>query len=158
MVEQTPVNEPEEKPVEAPKVDEPPPAPMGTNVAGNGPPDGFGLSGGNGTGGTGLGGSGSGRKVGGSKYGWYAGQVQSKIADAMRQHSRTRNASLSLQVRIWPDSTGRISRAQLVGSSGDPQVDEAIKNEVLTGLQLMEPPPADMPTPIVLRLSARKPN
>jgi protein TonB len=62
---------------------------------------------------------------------------------------------MSLQVRVWPDSGGRITRAQLVGSSGNPAVDQAIKNQVLTGLQL-QAPPADMPVPIVLRLTARK--
>ncbi|RZJ80508.1 MAG: TonB family protein, partial [Brevundimonas sp.] len=69
----------------------------------------------------------------------------------------TRNATMSLQVRVWPDSGGRITRAQLVGSSGNPAVDQAIRGQVLTGLQLPQAPPADMPTPIVLRITARKP-
>ena len=34
----------------------------------------------------------------------------------------------------------------------------AIKDEVLAGLQLREPPPEDMPVPIVMRLNARRPN
>jgi hypothetical protein len=46
----------------------------------------------------------------------------------------------------------------LAGSTGHPVVDAAIKEEVLTGLQLEEPPPADMPLPIVIRLTARRPN
>ena len=50
MVEQTPVNEPEPKPDEPRPADEPPAA-LSTNVQGDGPPDGFGLSGaGGGTG------------------------------------------------------------------------------------------------------------
>ena len=32
-----------------------------------------------------------------------------------------------------------------------------IRNQVLTGLQLPQAPPADMPMPINLRITARKP-
>jgi TonB family protein len=156
MVEQTPVNEPEPEPTPA-KMDEPPPAPLGTNVQGSGPPDGFGLSGGRGGGG-GLGtGDGLGGRRGGSKYGWYASQVQTRIAEAMRQNTRTKNASMSVQVRIWADANGLVTRAAIVGGSGDAALDSAIRDEVLTGLRLQQPPPADMPMPIVLRLTARRP-
>jgi hypothetical protein len=36
-------------------------------------------------------------------------------------------------------------------------MESAIKNEVMAGLQLREPPPKDMPLPIVLRLTAQRP-
>ncbi|MGI9087058.1 MAG: TonB C-terminal domain-containing protein [Chthoniobacterales bacterium] len=149
IVEQEQTFVPEDKPVEAPPPDEPP---IGTNIKGDGSNDSFGLGnkGGNGR----LGGN-SDR---GSRFGAYAGQVQSRIADALRNNRRTRDANLSVKVRIWPDVSGRITRAQLASSSGDPSLDAAIENEVLNGLQLSEPPPAGMPTPILLRLSARRPN
>ncbi len=153
MIEQTPVeNEPKPEPK---PVDEPPPS-MGTAIKGTGAGDGFGLSGsGKGGGIGGLGGNG-GRAA--SKWGWYAGQVQSRIADALRKNKKTRAANISgLQIRVWPDATGRITRAQLAGSTGDRALDAALQSEVLTGLQLSEPPPAGMPSPIVLRLSARRP-
>lgn len=162
MIEQPKMEEPEEKPDEPPpKADEPPQAPIGTGIVGNGPGDGFGLGygsgmGGNGTGGL-IGGNGTGGRRG-SRWGWYAGQVQSAIADALRRDRRTRAASLSVHARIWADSTGRITRAQISGSTGNPSLDSAIRNEILTGLQLQEAPPQDMPMPINLRLTARKPN
>ena len=149
MVEQEPV--PNDEP---PPDDTPPEAPsddLSTSIAGNGPGM-EGLGSGNGNGKIG----GTGRKGGGSKYGWYAAKVQTSIAEALRRHPSTRNAKMVLQVRVWPDSNGRITRAQLVGSSGNPAVDQAIKNQVLTGLQLPQAPPADMPVPIVLRITASK--
>ncbi len=153
MLEQEEVKPDEVKEPEPKPSDDPPP--IGTNNVGSGPPDGFGL--GAYKGGAGGSGGGSGRSGrGGSKFGWYAGQVQTRIADALRSNGRTRNASLSLQVRIWADSSGRITRASLVGSSGDNSMDSAIANEILTGLQLQEAPPADMPMPINLRITARK--
>lgn len=150
MVEQEPVPDdeppPEDSPPEAPPSDD-----LSTGIAGNGPD--MGLSGGNGNGGR-IGGTG--RKGGGSKYGWYAAKVQSSIADALRRHPSTRNAKMVLQVRVWPDANGLITRAQLVGSSGNAAVDQAIKNQILTGLQLPQAPPAGMPVPIVLRITASK--
>jgi outer membrane biosynthesis protein TonB len=116
-------------------------------------------------GGTGpaIGGGGGNRSIGSrsrasaSKFGWYAAKVQSSIRDALGRNSTTRSATLSLQVRVWADSNGRITRAQLIGSSGNASVDQAIRNQILTGLQLPQAPPPDMPMPINLRITARKP-
>jgi outer membrane biosynthesis protein TonB len=146
MIEQSPVEKDEAKPDEKP----PEQPDVGTSIKGNGP-DSFGLSGnsGNGT----IGGSGH----HGSRWGWYASQVQNRITEALRANNHTRNADLRVEVRIWPDVTGRITRAQLVGSTGDSKMDSAIRDEVLNGLQLQEPPPQGMPTPIVLRLTAKRP-
>lgn len=151
MIAQEPVAEDEPPPEDAPP-EAPPSEDLGTGIAGNGPD--MGLTGKGSGGGNRIGGNG--RRGGGSKFGWYAAKVQASIADAMRKNPITRNATMSgLEVRIWPDSSGRITRAQLVGTSGNPAVDQAIKNQVLTGYQL-QAPPADMPTPIVLSLNARK--
>jgi len=153
--ETAPVEEPKAAPKPEPAKAPEDPAPLGTGLKGDGPglP---GLGTGPGSGG-GLLGSGDGNR-GGSRFGWYAGQVQQKIADGLRKNPRTKNANLRVEVRVWPDATGRITRAQLAGSTGDAALDDAIQNGVLTGLQLQEPPPAGMRLPIVLRLTARRPN
>jgi len=150
MVEQPPVNKPEEKPKDSPKTPDHPPGPPGPVASG--PPSDFGLAGsGNGNGiGDGNG--------GGSKYGWYAAEVQQVIADALRKNAKTHTAILHLKVRVWSDVSGRITRAAIAGSTGDPALDDAIKNQVLTGLTLPEAPPSDMPMPIVLRVNALRPN
>jgi len=149
----------EAKPEEAPAPEEAAPeeaAPMGSNIQGEGD-NAFGLRG-KGGGGM-IGGIGTGKGGGGgTKFGWYAGQVQSRIADALRGHKKARSANLKVQVRIWVDSTGRVTRATLAGSSGDPETDRAIREEVLTGLQLQSPPPDGMPMPIVMRITATRPN
>lgn len=130
------------------------PEPIGTGVTGDGPPDGFGLS--NKGGGGGMGGRIGGIGGNGSKYGGYAAKVQSAVANAMRQNSTTRSATLSIEVKIWADSFGRVTRAQLGRSTGNPDLDRAVRDEVLGSLRLPEPPPAEMPMPIHLRLTARK--
>jgi len=152
MVAQDPDDISEEPPEDAPP-EAPPSEDLSTGIAGNGPD--MGLSSGKGGGGNSIGGGQ--RRGSGSKWGYYASRVQTTIADALRRNPATRNASLSIQVRVWADANGRITRAQLVGSSGNPAVDAAIKNQILTGLQLPQAPPADMPMPINLRITARKP-
>jgi len=64
---------------------------------------------------------------------------------------------MDLKIRVWADSTGRITKAHLTGSTGDPALDATLQNDILTGMQLDNPPPADMPMPIVMRVSARRP-
>lgn len=152
MVEQEAVQEEEAPPDEAPAED---PGPdMSTGLVGDGPSGFGGLSseGGNGKGRGTLGGKG-----GGSKYGWYAAKVQNTISSALRNNSTTRNATFTLNVKIWADRSGRVTRAQLIGSTGRSDIDEIIRNQILVGIQLPDAPPADMPMPINLRITARKP-
>lgn len=156
MEKQAPVAD--DKPKDVPKkADNPPPTALATGIKGDGP--GMGLaSSGNGLGGGNSIGGKTGDGGGGGRWDRYAGQVQTKIADALRRHDKTKSAAISgLQVRIWPDATGRITRAVLAGSTGNAAVDTAIQNEILSGLQLAEAPPAGMKLPILLRLSATRP-
>ena len=161
MIEQPKMAEPEfkeEKPVEKPK-DEPvkeakneePPGPLSLDAKADGPGDLFNL--GSKPGGSPYGGDGG----GGSRWGWYASIVQSQIESALRANRRTRSSVMQVQIRIWADGSGRVSRVQLVSSTGDTDLDAAIQNDVLGSLTLREPPPKDMPMPLVTRVTARRP-
>lgn len=88
----------------------------------------------------------------------YAGQVKSRIEQALKGNPRTRKAKMTIEIRVWPDETGRIARAKLSGSTGDPSLDAVIRDEILTGLQVSQPPPEGMPTPIIMRITAQRPN
>jgi TonB family protein len=149
----------ETQPDSPPEPQEAPPAEsLGSNIQGDGPADGFGLSGRGGTGLIGGGGIGKGTGGAGSKYGAYAGKVQRAVADALRTHKKIKTASLTIEVRVWADATGRITRVRLAQSTGDPELDRAISEEALANLQLPDVPPADMPMPIVMRITAKRPN
>ncbi len=150
MIEQAPVTE-----ADTQKSDpEPAQESLGTGITGEGPGDGFGLSG-RGDGVIGGRGTGGGDR---SRWGWYAAEVQGAITNALRRNRSLRTASLRVTVRVWPDANGRITRAALAESSGDTRLDDILTREVLNGLQLQSPPPPGMPSPIVLRVSARRPN
>jgi outer membrane biosynthesis protein TonB len=88
----------------------------------------------------------------------YAGQVKSRIQTALESNPRTRKAGMSIEIRVWPDPTGRITRATLANSTGDTALDDLIRNQILTGLQISQAPPEGMPTPIIMRITARRPN
>ena len=148
--EDKPVEQPKDEPKEA-KNDEPPPGPLSLDAKPTGPGDLFNLGGK--PGGSPYGGGGG----GGSRFGWYASMVQSQIEAALRANDRTRNAVMQVQVRLWIDATGRVGRVQ-VSSTGDRELDAVIRNEVLGSIVLREPPPKDMPMPMVGRVTARRPS
>jgi TonB family protein len=126
-----------------------PPGPPGPKASG--PPSDDGIGGGGGGGGDGIDGE------GGSVFGFYASQVGDQVRAALGRNAKTRNASFHVKVRIWFDTTGRITRAKLNSSTGDPAVDSAIKDEVLSTLQLA-PPPQGMPPTIAMNLNEVRPN
>jgi len=134
MTEITPVK-PIDKPKDVAKAPDKPPGPPGPKASG--PPSDDGIGGGGGGGGT----------IGGGEaqnpLAIYAGEVQDAVRQALNKNSQTLHASIHrLQVRIWIDSTGRLTRVAPAASSGDPAVDDALKNQALVGLRLSEPPPS----------------
>ena len=126
---------------------------MGSSIKGDGP-DAFGLSGsGDGIiGGTGRGGGGN-----GNQRRWYAGQVQTRAAEALRSHKLTRNARFSGKVRVWVDATGRVTKVTMSTPTGDAAIDRAIESEILGGLQLPKPPPGGAMY-VDMRIGAKRPN
>jgi hypothetical protein len=148
---------PEDKPLEKPK-DEPvkdakneePPGPLSLDAKAVGPGDLFNLGGK--PGGNPYGGGGG----GGSRWGWYASIVTSQMQTVLNANPKTRFAAMRVQIRLWADSSGHVSKVQLVSSTGDAEVDAAIRNEVFANMTLREPPPKDMPMPIVTMVTARR--
>jgi len=152
MVEQVPVKQEmiEQKPIEQ-KPDEQPPSRLSLDAKGDGPGDLFNLGGKPGGRGL-LGGAGG---DGGGPFGRYAAMVQQQIEAALRANPKTRNATMRVQVRLWCDRSGRVVRVQLASSTGDAALDAVLRGEVLSGLVLREPPPKEMPMPIVARITER---
>ena len=148
------VEKPVDKPDDKPKPAEKPPEGLGTSIKGSG----AGMAGlGSGRGMGMIGGTGTGR--GGKAAASYAGQVQSKVTDAFRNNPKMRKASVKgIKFSVVIDASGRVTGVKLLGSSGDAVLDEAIRSEILTGIQLREPPPGGKPMTITLALRAQRPN
>lgn len=152
MIEQPKMVTPEEKPVQAPqpKTNTPPAGPLGLDAKGEGPGDAFNLAGN--PGGNGILGGG-----GGSRWGWYASIVQDQVAQILRENGKTQRAQFDAAVEIWADADGKITRVRLKSSTGDASLDRAIENQVFADVVLRQPPPSDMPMPMVLRSTGRRP-
>jgi hypothetical protein len=148
MIEQQPVDENEQKPDDAPKA----PSNLTTGLTGPGG-DSFGLGADRGGRGFGNGGGNGGSH---SRFGWFAGEIQKTFQEALSRNRVTSMAQFAEKARIWADSSGRVTRVKLQGSTGNAEVDKAIE-DALTGLQLQDAPPGDMPMPIVMWLRAHRP-
>ncbi len=122
--------------------------PLGTSIHNNSPADAFNLSGNPGGNGF-LGGGG-----GGGGGGTYDEAVAYAIRDALEHNATTRNASAGLQVQLWLDDAGNVTRITFVKSSGDPAIDAAIRDQVLAHLRLPQPP-AGTPMPMLLSLTGQ---
>jgi periplasmic protein TonB len=159
--EKVKINEPKPKDNSPPKPKDPLP-PSVSSITG--PPGSMQV--GSRVGGAGLGGFGGGNcegkncggGEGGSRFGWYAAIVQSQIQAALSANRKTRFAEIKgVTLNLWIDGAGRVTRVQLASSTGNAEVDSALRNEALVGVTLREAPPKDMPMPVVARVTERRP-
>jgi len=153
---------PPEKPSQAP----PPSANLGVDSAGSGSGDSFGLvgkpGGGDLIGSGGGGGSGGGVVLGGgggggvNRFAWYGALVKDRITDAVQRDKKLREAAQYQRlVNVWVNSSGLVTRVELVGPGDTPELDEALRLALRNLSPVREGAPGDMPQPIRLRISTR---
>lgn len=151
--EKLPEPEPEKEPDPAPEeAEEPPGDQLGVDGEGGAGSDGFGLVGKKG-GRSLLGGT------GGSAILWYGGQVKRQLEDSLQsvlEGGQARANAYTVVLNVWIGSDGRLSRAELSGSSGKTEVDRAIR-DALPRLRfaLQKSPPENMPQPLRIRVNSR---
>lgn len=145
--EQVEVPEPEPEPVpEDAPADEPPPGEdLGLDAEGVAGADGFGLRAKKG---------GRGIIGGGDRNRWYAGVIQRSLQDLLAGNDAARGAKYAVVVKLWIGTDGRVERFELVESTGNADSDAALRR-TLSGLQLTDAPPDDMPQPVKLRVVSR---
>ena len=90
-----------------------------------------------------------------AKYGWYTSKVQEEIKKQMRklldQGGGIPKGKFQATVRILLDSKGSVIKYQLVASSGNDKMDEALKGS-LPGFKISQPPPEGMPSGMTVRI------
>jgi periplasmic protein TonB len=151
--EEVKLPEPEKAPEPQPAQAEPPPGPnLGVDANGTGSGDSFGLVGK--PGGrdiTTIGGGGG----GGNPYAAYHQLLQKQIQQALARNSKLRGAQFKAIVKLWLSPDGHVKNFELVGSSGEAATDDLIKTALSEVSALGEPPPAEMPQPVRLRVTSR---
>ncbi len=143
-LEEEPPPDPEPQDAES---DEPPPGEdLGLDAEGTAGADGFGLVGKKG-GRSLLGGAGGFRA--------YGGLLKTDVQRLLENIDAVRGSRYSVVVRLWIAPDGFIDRSELVTSSGDPEVDAALRAALGGRARLSQAPPADLPQPVKLRITSR---
>jgi protein TonB len=142
------------EPEPAPQAEEAPPAgeQLGLDAQGSGSGDGFGLAakkGGRDI--TELGGGNTNR----AQFAWFTGLVQSQLQQQLQRNERLRRADYRIVMRVWFASDGRIERYELASSSGNADIDKNLALAMDQMPRLKQPPPADLPQPVRLRVTSR---
>ena len=139
------IEQPEEKPVPTPEQpkEAPPPQNLGLDANAGLGSDGFGLEARRG-GSNLIGGSGS-----GSPFAWYAGQISTSLQktaneNLQRQGGAPKGQWGKISIEITMDMFGRIAKYNILKSSGNPIIDEAL-TKALQSAGSFEPPPPGMP-------------
>ncbi|ODU50839.1 MAG: TonB-dependent receptor [Thiobacillus sp. SCN 63-374] len=96
---------------------------------------------------------------GGNPWGRYDALLNEAASSAFQQalarEKALKNKNYKVIVKVWIDASGKVSRTALVESTGDARADEVLR-EALNGMRaLREPPPADMPQPVKIRVTSR---
>ena len=81
--------------------------------------------------------------------------MRGDLESVLAKSKRLTSAQVVMEIRIAWDDAGRITIAQPVRPSADPSIDR--EYQALVGLKLRNPPPPDIPKPVVFRIRARRP-
>lgn len=143
-----------DQPKDEPKPDEPKAAddkpasdkPLGVDAEGGAGSDGFGLAGNKGGRDFLTTGNGSGA--------YYTGLLQRQFYEALSRNRKVLKEEFKVVVKVWLGDDGRVQKADIVNSSGNPKVDDLIQLTLLDMTPLKDVPPSSM-RPMQLRLSNR---
>ncbi|EPL6568678.1 energy transducer TonB family protein, partial [Pseudomonas aeruginosa] len=103
--------------------------------------------------GGGMAGSGGGR-AGNASYSQYLAYAFQRL---LRDNPELRNLAFRLQAEIWLSSSGDITRAELIRSSGDPETDQKVLAALRAAGRLEERPPASLTLPVRIALQGKRP-
>jgi len=87
-----------------------------------------------------------------SLFGGYANQLKFEVQRVLQRNKDLRSQSYRIELRIWLDKDGRLQRHELVGSTGDSELDSLI-SQTLAATKAFSQPPDRMPQPIRLRIN-----
>ncbi len=160
------LEQPEEKQAAAAKDDSPPPGEeLGVDSDGSGGSDAFGLMAKKGGRALISGSSGSGSGIGSGrgdnqtllrKYSWYTQILQDEIRTKVNRYIEGKkdipDGKHKILLRVELDDSGKMTDYTIEGSSGNSQVDEAVKLS-MTGFKVSEAPPEGMPKIIKIKVT-----
>lgn len=92
---------------------------------------------------------------GGDRFGWYAGVLKQDLLSLLGEDRNVRARSYSVNVRLWLDTRGAVTKVDLTSSTGDRDLDRRLR-DLLSGMErVAEAPPEGMPQPVQIRIVSR---
>ncbi|WMJ69388.1 energy transducer TonB [Stenotrophomonas sp. 24(2023)] len=146
---------PDPEPLEQPTpAEEPTPAPEAADpvtmdAQGQAGTDSFGIQSGSGGGSSGVG-----RGGGTAGYGRYLGYV---MQQAIARDPRLRRLAFQLQINVWLEADGRLSRVELLRGSGNDEADAAVLDVLRQLGRVDQPPPPSQEFPARVLVQGRRP-
>ena len=80
---------------------------------------------------------------------------QQILNDFLARDRDIKRLDYQVRVDLWLSPGGGLQRAELVGSSGDAQTDDALREALIRFPGSAAPPPAHLPQPLRLRITNR---
>jgi TonB family protein len=84
----------------------------------------------------------------------YYGRIQASLKHAFCADSRTRPGDYRVAASFWIGPSGRVARAELLGSTGDSTLDSAI-GRAIRSMAIGAPPPPGFAQPVTLMVAPR---
>ena len=81
--------------------------------------------------------------------------MSSAFQQALARDKTLKGKNYKVMVKVWIDSSGKVTRSALVDSAGDARADEVLKEALNSMRALRDVPPADMPQPVKIRVKSR---
>jgi protein TonB len=137
-----------QKPVDQPKAVDNAPKPVTINGPAQAGSDAFNVGAGSGGGEVGSGGG-----FGEANYARYLG---SALQQTIQNDDRVNHLVFSADMAVWVDPNGRVARAAILKTSGDPKIDQVLVDALQTMRALDEPPPSTLSFPQRVRIEGRR--
>ncbi|MEW6435847.1 MAG: hypothetical protein AB1508_01600 [Pseudomonadota bacterium] len=87
------------------------------------------------------------------RYDWYFAVLQKKLGRVLCDSDRSGRGNGEIVFKFWLTQSGTILRAEVIASGGDPLRDQSL-TDAARGLDIGQPPPADLPEPITMAIFA----
>jgi TonB family protein len=140
--------EEQQKPVEQPKAADNSPRPVTINGPAQAGGDAFNVGAGSGGGDVG-----SGSGIGEASYTRYLGTA---LQQTIQNDDRVNHLVFNADLAVWVDPDGRVTRARILKTTGDPAIDQDLVAALQQMPALDEPPPSTLQFPQRVRVEGRR--
>jgi protein TonB len=85
----------------------------------------------------------------------FASRLAAELESDLRGVPELRAANYEIRLRVWVDGEGRVSRCDMLGTTGQREVDARLSEVMERTDVCVGPPPAEFPNPVILLVRSR---